>query len=268
VEDQDCPAEQDFALYLGTPEPNRKTVVLPLMNGRSTRIIKAADNPEGCTALRNESAMLARMADTPLHAQVPALCSFHDDAEQVSLVQSFRARSLVLPWRQHRAVQDFLSALSKVDAGHTTTGALLDAMQGADIAGLPTEIAALGSWLCELPAQGKLFLHRSHGDFALWNCIWTRQGLFVYDWEASCEEALALSDAFYYVLAPFKLIKQSEDGEKALQAVMAFTAPLLPALQLQRSDVPVYLALWLLQQGEHPALYCHLASALLKKRND
>lgn len=250
----------DFALYLGTPEANRKTVALPVPLAEKPSIIKAADNPEACIALRNEAQALTAMGKTTLHTCVPALLAFHDDRAGVSLTQEYRQRLPVSAKRQHNAVLNFLRSMATVECRHKTLGDYLARTSNR----LPAELAALRQHLSTLPQATPLILHRCHGDFAPWNCAWSQQGLFVYDWEASHTEGLALSDAFYYVLAPLLHIDHTADGKKALDAVKAFVSPLLQLPESATLDFRLYLALWLLQQAEAPELYCNIAVELNK----
>lgn len=250
----------DFALYLGTPDANRKTVALPVPPAAKPGIIKAADNPDACKALRNEAQALTAMGKTALNTCVPALLAFHDDGIQVSLTQEYRQRQLVSAKRQHNAVLDFLRTMATVECRHKTLGEYLARTSER----LPAELAALRQHLSTLPQATPLILHRCHGDFAPWNCAWSQQGLFVYDWEASHSDGLALSDAFYYVLAPLLHIHHTADGKKALDAVKAFVRPLLQLPEIATLDFRLYLALWLLQQAEAPELYCNIAVALTK----
>lgn len=251
---------EDFALYLGTPESNRKTVALPVPLTAKQGIIKAANNPEACKALRNEAQALIAMEEMALHIYVPALLSFHDDGTQVSLIQEYRQRQPVSARQQQNAVLDFLRSMATIECHQKTLGEYL----AHNDEQLPAELAALRQHLTTLPQSTPLLLHLCHGDFAPWNCAWSQPGLFVYDWEASHNDGLTLSDAFYYVLAPLLHIHQSVDGERALDLVRAFVRPLLQQPDNTTLDYRLYLALWLLQQAETPELYCNMAIALVK----
>lgn len=251
-------AAVDYALYLGTAEADRKTVALPLPLSDQPSIIKYGDNPLACAGLRNEASALNRMHETLLARQVPAVISFYDDGVAVSLVQAYRPRRHASSKAMQRAVQSFLCALDKVDASQVTLDGYLAGLQP----GTSPAMLQLKKKLDLLPGNTTVRLHRSHGDFAPWNCAWTRQGLFVFDWEASTAEGLALADAFYYVLAPLLLVQQTEDGEQALQAIQAFITPLLVSLGITGDDWKLYLALWLIGQRASPKLYCNIASAL------
>lgn len=115
----------------------------------------------------------------------------------------------------------------------------------------------------------QICLHRCHGDFAPWNCAWTDRGLFVFDWEESREQGLALGDAFYYVLSPFVHVQKNPDAGKVLAMAVEFAtdvstrsglcAGLTPRCE---TDVRVYLALWLLDRLNLSPFYGELAVRL------
>jgi hypothetical protein len=55
----------DYALYLGTPDDNRKTVVLPLGDELPSVILKVAETPMSCASLHNEAAALSALSSSP-----------------------------------------------------------------------------------------------------------------------------------------------------------------------------------------------------------
>lgn len=251
---------KDFALYLGTADSNRKTVALPVPISPSHGIIKYAGTPQACTAIRNEAQALSHMQKTDLSRQVPALLSFKEGETEVTLVQEFRQHRSVSASRQNRAVLQFLRTLTTVDCEESTLGAVLEGVPDK----LPKEYGPLLQRLLAMPVDTPVYCHRGHGDFAPWNCSWSKHGLFVYDWEASQACGLALMDAFYYVLAPMLLVQQSTDGRHALHVSMAFASQLIQGSKLNDIDCHFYMALWLLQESSSNALYQNIAVALLE----
>ncbi|MBM9532178.1 hypothetical protein JWG42_18655, partial [Desulfoprunum benzoelyticum] len=104
---------------------------------------------------------------------------------------------------------------------------------------------------------GTLSVHRCHGDFAPWNCSWTPQGLFVFDWEASHDDGMALSDAFYYVTAPALLVHRNPCTKRTLKALLHMAERVAEASHA-KLDTRVYLAFWLLGRVGQARLYDEL----------
>jgi len=134
---------------------------------------------------------------------------------------------------------------------------------------LPADVADACCTLCErLQDQAesgeRILLHRTHGDFAPWNCAWTSQGLFVFDWEESRENGLALGDAFYYSVAPALLVQRNASAIKTLQTVFGFADQVVEAGGM-KLDIRIYLALWLLPRAGYAKLYGELCVLLAQR---
>lgn len=273
----------DYALYLGTPDDNRKTVVLPLGNSEPSVILKAAETPRARAALQNEAHALKTMGLSTLAARVPRFIGLEDAGGRLTLLQEYRQRHVVGKDRMTVAVLDFLAKLNAIGRERMAladwlglasgNGCVLD--NGFDHrAGLPPfaeEAAAkLRARVAAMADRGaQLWLHRNHGDFAPWNCAWTVRGLFVFDWEESREHRLALDDAFYYVLSPFVHVHKKPDARKALVMALQFAGELAPQLGFAAGSAPdreaavrLYLALWLLGRLNQSPFYGELVVRL------
>lgn len=268
----------DYALYLGTPDDNRKTVVLPLGDAPPSVILKVAETLKPRAALQNEARALTAMGMTSLAEQVPKLIGLEETDTRLTLAQEFRQRHTVGQARMTHAAVNFLAGLSEIDRKQVALADWLKSEEGAGKTitkmGLSSaaESAAskLRARLTSLANEGKqIWLHRCHGDFAPWNCAWSGRGLFVFDWEESREQGLALGDAFYYVLSPFVHVQKNPDAGKALAAAIRFAsdaanrsglcAGLAPNCE---TEVRVYLALWLLGRLALSPFYGELAVRL------
>jgi len=252
----------DYALYLGTPDDNRKTVVLPLGDAPPSVILKVAETLKSRIALKNEARALTAMGMTSLADQVPKLIGLKETGVRLTLAQEFRQRHSIGQTRMSEAVVNFLAGLAEIDRKQVALADLLRVEEGAgrmitkiNLSSM-TENAALKlrSRLVTLANEGKqIWLHRCHGDFAPWNCAWTYRGLFVFDWEESRERGLALGDAFYYVLSPFVHVKKNLDSGKALAMAVEFAVDVSTRSDFCtgsashcETEARVYLALWLL----------------------
>lgn len=239
--------DHDFALYLGTADANRKTVILPVGNGKPEHIIKLAEKPQARQSLEREAMALTTVANSTLATQVPRLLSCHKTEKSISLDLEYRARHRISGSRMQTAVQDFMIALAKFDAYDVT---LSDWLENSPIKPdtLNSDERALLLTLKKTAMQGTLLrLHRVHGDFAPWNCSWTLKGLFVFDWEESRSDGLALSDYCHYMLAPALLISSSQQPETIVDRILSEMKVFSKHIGLQPEAIPLHLSVWLLQ---------------------
>lgn len=242
----------EYALYLGTPDDNRKTVAL-VMDGQRREVIKSGSSDRARAAVKNEAAALRRLADTPLAGSVPGILGFHEDGQQVSLRQEYGRRKAGTGRKVENAVVTFLAGLSEIDGEVKPLARVLD--EPAIISGMDQcKSEGVGDVvmrrLRQLAGSGKeVWGHRSHGDFAPWNCVWTRRGLMVFDWEESRPWNLGLSDAFYYRLAPALHIKgRKKRPSRIWQEALLFWERCAQQTGISTADRELYWALWLLQQ--------------------
>ena len=258
-----------FALYLGTPDDNRKTVILPLGHEVSI-ILKQGDSSKAKAALRREAAALEFIRGTSLAACVPALVKVVETDESVTLQQEYRPRvekdAVTLSWATH----EFLASLSKLNAKVARLDQILASskLMGSSEAraqGLPA-YGVIREKLNELALAGTtLWGHRSHGDFAPWNFTWTKQGFFVFDWEESKEWDVAFGDTFYRVLGPAALVATRPDLAAVEQQALSTAEALVTETNVKSSEIRIYWAYWLLRRSSsNPApLYEQLLERLV-----
>lgn len=257
-----------FALYLGTPGRNRKTVILPV-NDSPQVVLKMAESPDARHALENELSALRTLAASLLAPNVPAVLDVVECGDTLTLYQEYRQRRSVRGTRYREAVVDFLAILSTQNLRRQPLGSILSVGWGefgawksrrnrrlfsAVVRGLE-QAAAEGMMLC---------VHRTHGDFAPWNCAWTKQGLFVFDWENSREYEPTFGDAFYFVVAPAVLISQRADPARVARQAMGLAAEVASKAGFPVEGLRIYWALWLLERaakGNQP-LYGRLLKEL------
>lgn len=260
----DSLAEQtDYALYLGTPDDNRKTVVLPLGAAQPEVILKVAGSSKARAGIQNEAQALQVLAVTPLAHQVPKLIGIHATDYSLTLLQEYRSRLFANKYRFDAGVVDFLVELSRLERMEIRLVEMLLLLPQHVGIDLPSrvEIAAtrLKEKLTGLSKNGaRGWVHRCHGDFAPWNCIWTDKGLFVFDWEESKANELALGDAFYFVLSPFVHVEKKPDAEFVMKEALQFSEKLTIRAGFDELDVRMYLAIWLLQRLTYTPFYGEL----------
>lgn len=262
----------DFALYLGTPDENRKTVALPLKEAAPDMLIKMGESTQARQALRNEAASLAFLANYSLARQVPQVVELVENEHCVALYQEYRPRLYARPAEMEEAVIDFLVRLSTIEPSGRPLQEVLAAMPAtSDILGLDgggeSAILSIWWWLQKRAEDGAMvYEHRSHGDFAPWNCAWTAHGLFVYDWEESRPQSLAFGDAFYYALAPALHVDGKQKPSYIQARALSLAGQVARRGVVMTAEVKVHFALWLLgKQATHPAYALfmeHLAGEL------
>jgi hypothetical protein len=257
-----------FALYLGTPNENRKTVILPLGGARQV-ILKCGESPKAQAAIRNEAAALNALCQTPLASQVPALQDVVEHGNHVTLCLEYRERQTISKAGLKRAVVAFLSGLSKLDKSNRPLASVLgqsnlltssEARRTGQVA-----YAEVRDRLDALAAMvATVWGHRSHGDFAPWNCAWTVKGFFVFDWEESRVWDVALGDAFYFAVAPAVHVARSPNPQAVESTALALAGGVTKDAGLPVGDIRIYWALWLLQcTGRQPSpLYGRLLERL------
>lgn len=260
---------KDCALYLGTPDRNRKTVVLPLGESKPGTILKIAETKTAYTALKNEAAALSALARTSLAPNVPTLNVLVERPKSLTLYQEYRNRKIVNFRKMNAALAEFLGGLTCTGREKRPLSSLLNNLphypNTEKLAGKGKHIHQWLNWLNDAAQFGMtLWVHRSHGDFAPWNCAWTRSGLFVYDWEKSREKDLAFSDAFYYAVATALHVKRKPNVYKTIEKALCLAGKMADAGGLHSGNIKIYFGLWLMQRNNQAELYNEVLQKLVQ----
>lgn len=248
----------DYALYLGTADENRKTTVLPLGTAAPDTLVKIGSSPEARMALKNEAAALTFLQGSPLREQVPRMKGLVENEHCMALYQEYRPRIRQNSQSMEPAVVDFLARLSAVDLRSRPLRDILtdwlavnwDGKTDAD----RTAFAPVLRWLGAQADQGaQIWEHRSHGDFAPWNCSWTEGGLFVFDWEESRVHSPAFGDAFYCAVSPALHVERRPDPERTMRSALELATRVANRQTSAVNAVKLHFVLWVtLKWGEHP----------------
>ncbi len=260
----------DHALYVGSPAEGRKTVVLPLSEGPPQTIVKIAATPLAVESLRRELATIRALGGSALAPYLPGCIAVEEGRELLAVYQRYRARRWVPDFVLREAAVDFLAGLSAIRRGEHALDReveLLGEPGPTASAGWPRLAVALRA---RAAAGAILWKHQSHGDFAPWNCAWTRSGLVVYDWEAAIEQDTAFSDAFHFTLAPARLIGTRRPPEALIRSALAFADRVAASAGLPGVDLPAHLACWLLARlaAQPVSFHAALAEALSSMMTD
>lgn len=268
IDSIDVSSQRDYAIYFGTPDENRKTVVLPVGDLERT-IFKGGESPKARAALIKEAAALNAIAKSRIKLQVPRLLQIEESKEGVVLLQSYRRRKWARASTLKSSARIFIADLSYLDRSEQRLEKVLKGFSmsctaaDSDSENMSYEVVMVR--LGHLASSGMNVVgHRSHGDFTPWNCSWTDQGFFVFDWEESLEWDLALSDAFNFLVAPAVHIDKSISPVVLEKQALSFFEGVSRSAGLNIKDIRVYWSLWLLSQLQKDAkpLYLDLLDRL------
>lgn len=235
---------RDFALYLGSADENRKTVVLPLGPSAPDHIIKIGQTAATRASLQREADNLRVLGQSALADRVPRLLGFREDEQEAALCIEYRWRRFALEQRIRKAAERFLAELGAMEMAEIPLSKWLDGEGMASAAGRTGPMRRV---LDGAASQGTVLrLQRVHGDFAPWNCAWTDAGFFVFDWEESRPLQLAFSDAYSYVIAPALLLDRGADPARVVDSALDFARRVTERMSLPTEDLPLHLAAWLL----------------------
>jgi hypothetical protein len=177
-----------FALYLGTPDVKRKTVILPLMDPQKV-LLKTASSTDARDALRSELSTLRALEFSSIGPNIPG-CWMWWITGHIDFVSGIQQRKSTGNKGYRNAVIDFLSRLSAQGRDSCALTEILEKVRSENgVLFCDSEGRVRTSLIRKLEQAAevgtKLWVNLSHGDFAPWNCSWTDEGLFVFDWEES-----------------------------------------------------------------------------------
>ena len=108
--------EIDYALYLGSPNSNRKTVVLPINSGGPSSILKIAETTKAKLALSNEADVLEKLAHSQISSYIPRSEGLVETEGALYLYQEYRSRKPVTARQMDLEVTTFLGLLSQIES--------------------------------------------------------------------------------------------------------------------------------------------------------
>ncbi len=210
-----------FALFTGTPGPNRKAVCCaPDAQGRRV-FAKMALGPEAAAKIAREAAVLAQPRPTALKAvTLPQLLTSTPGLLVQTDVQAARAHRAATLEAPHRAYLCATAAaahrlpLIATEFWHTVRHQVTD-LQELSATRLPVGLRRqLATLLAGLNPQQALGFTFAHGDFTPWNC-WVAPGdtpetgqLALYDLEFATEQAPLFYDLFHFQVQQGLLVER------------------------------------------------------------
>lgn len=235
--------QSKYVLYLGAKGPERKTVCLPLVEDQELSIIKTGESPRGQAKLRREASQLQYLAKTDLKDQVPELLDFYE-SKAISIIR----QSYFPPEPATRAAKDagalqFLRACLHEHSRWSRPEDIAKAFTPMS----PSRSALLSAALASA-SNLKLSVGLTHGDFAPWNCTFSKSRFKVYDWEDGSISSMHLGDAFSYSVKSRLLIKGERNSVRMSRMALSFARRVHTHSVNTERHFRLGLALWCIAQ--------------------
>ena len=263
----------DMIVYTGSESSQRKITALAIAaSGSSDVIVKIADTELAVQAIRQETQALRAIAASDLSQHAPTLsaegqwCGYHIQLqEQIVRPNSKQVTRLT---RSHFEFLSNLSTMSRkiLPLKETLAWQNVKAMAGYVSSQTSPQLVlvTLQKVLSDEFANTPVVCHRTHGDFAPWNIRIHKSKLFVYDWEDSQPEGLALTDVFTFVFRQAALVGPWPGAERVvLQMIEA--ASILVVIAHITTDIAVPLYIWALQ--EYQLKSCNKTAEVITELN-
>ena len=248
----------DLVVYAGSESKRRKITALAVAEKSGEDVVvKIADSAAGAEAIRQESAALRSLQSSTLSFQVPKL--LFEDKWNGYLVQGqsvFSGNSHSQAPCLTKAHFLFLVDLSLMDRKAVlfrSTSFFRDLdqkLENIPVDSLPFSVSK--AWYGVLKknfVSQKVLCHRTHGDFAPWNICKQGRELFVYDWEDSQPEGLALTDALHFVFRQADLVGPWPGSVTMLENLREVCIRCFSEIGcVEREDYEKYFLAWLVKE--------------------
>ncbi len=248
----------DLVVYAGSESERRKITGLAVAEtcGKDV-VVKIADSPGGAEAITQESAALKALASTPLAVQVPELLFEGEwNGYAVQGQSAFSAGSSLQDACLSDAHFMFLAELASIDRKflpfrQTRVFNVLDrSLKTISPDFLPPVVANVWSDFSKKNSDDwKVLCHRTHGDFAPWNIRKQQGKLFVYDWEDSLEEGVAVTDGLHFVFRQADLVGPWPGSERMVEKFRRVCIRYFADIGcVEKEHYPKYILVWLLKE--------------------
>ncbi|TDN38847.1 hypothetical protein E4631_21355 [Hymenobacter sp. UV11] len=252
----------EFALFTGTPGPNRKAVCCYPLSPGQLAFAKLPLGPAATEKVRAEAGYLRQMAALQLDAfTLPRVLDSQPGFLLQSGVKGPRARRATAFGPAHAGCLAQLLHATQVrqplaaSACWQTITEQVAALETLADSRVPFGLRTKLRHLCAaLDPQQTLTFAFAHGDFTPWNCWLTPEDLAIYDLELAQPEAPLLYDLFHFETQQALLVARRPAG--AIRArVLAVAAEYFPAVPAP--EVALAWQLYLLHQVAGGALLYH-----------
>ncbi|MBN2320692.1 MAG: phosphotransferase [Acidobacteria bacterium] len=248
---------QDLVLYSGSGQTHTKITALAIA-GKSGEdvVVRIADSETGLRAVKRESEALRAIHSSGLSRQAPRPLAegwwnnYYLLAQEGRLTSANRQEGRLT--ERHLAFLKELSHLSPkiLPFNETRLWKELKEWSESDRAtDIPLPLGSILNRVLAGDTAGKsLALHRTHGDFAPWNIKIDNDRLFVYDWEESRSDGLALSDAFHFLFRQASLVGPWPGAAQMVLKLYGETEILCRPEGPTLADRGTYLQIWMLKE--------------------
>lgn len=267
----------DLVIFGGSESPRRKITALAVTGGQGKDVVvKIADTELGAEAIKQESQALQMIAASELSGQAPKLiaegqwCGYYVQLQEKAIGNSRRQID-----RLTESHLEFLSKLAMIERKvlplkETRIWQNVKALAGATSSkAMPQSIRiALEKALSDEFANMPVVCHRTHGDFAPWNIKVHNGKLFVYDWEDSLSDGLALTDIFHFLYRQASLVGSWPGARNLILLITDSARSLISFVGLgelsSKQPIKAVLTVWIVQAylSEPCEQLAELASAL------
>jgi hypothetical protein len=248
---------QNLVLYSGSGQIHTKITALAIADrGENDVVVRIADCQNGVEAVKRESEALRTIHGSGLSGQAPRPLAegwwnnYYLLAQEGRLTSANRQEG-----RLTERHLEFLRKLSYLGTkilpfGETRHWRELKEWSKSDLsADIPTPLGRiLNRVLSGDMAAKSMVLHRNHGDFAPWNIKTGNNRLFVYDWEESRPDGLALTDAFHFLFCQASLVGPWPGAAQMVLRLYGETEALCRPEGPALSDRGTYLQIWILKE--------------------
>lgn len=245
----------EMVVYAGSESLARKITVLGISSDYHEQIVaKMADTDRGSAAIKQESAALRALAQSPLSGSVPALIAEGEYGPYAIQLQSCLPKDYGQRGTLSIEHMRFLSTLSEINRAsipiHGTAAwhVFSDVVNSSGAGRLPEAIIRIASRLQNTGIIDRIVdCHMTHGDFAPWNIICKDNAILAYDWEDSSLSGFPFHDIFHFIYRHASLVGPWP-GSASILKMMRDAAASLSLLSDIRCDIHDSLAVWCLAE--------------------
>jgi hypothetical protein len=256
----------EYALYLGTAQRDRKLVALPVDDDAPPMLVKMASTPESMRAVEHEAHVLGTMAASSVASSVPRCLQLYRGDSEIALFQEYRRRVHASEATLAAAAVHFLSVLSRMGRDRVAVGhiqnRLVRELQGPEVSKCARDVLAT-----VMRKSTHVWTHRTHGDFAPWNCAWSESGFYVFDWEESDSRGLAFADAFYFAIASDIQTRTRRSPDQLLKRALGVGRRVAESAGIPSAEVELHFGIWIAHKASAAdgALYQEVLEAFARQ---
>jgi len=257
--------KREIALYLGNPEENRKTIILPLHHVPPKIILKVAENQKARNSLKHEKDTLLFLSSTSIKEKLPSILGWEENKNISVLCLEYLQKKAVDKKIFYKEVFNFFSELALIKRQKVCFSEVFESIEKGLCKKKQNSIVRyIIEFIANSSYKPYLLINFTHGDFAPWNCCWTEKGLIVFDWEESGLD-LALTDVFYYFFAPAIHISGRWNLKKLLFKTIKFAKELSSRIGIDERDVKLYFIFWILKRFDKNSAFCEKIFNVLRR---